>query len=146
MPGFGVSPKTLFSLFLRAACGGAQRKKKNQGTPLDPGQGRPPLTTPLERWIGIRNIWSKSLLRVMLRRLRRRNTKEKRYLPRSLALQVLEDARGPHPAADTHGHHTVVGFAPLHLMHELDSELGARGSHRVTKGDGPAIDVHLLRV
>ena len=67
-------------------------------------------------------------------------------LPPSLLLQILEDACGPHATADTHRHHTVASFAPLHLMHELDGELRAGGSHGVTKCDGTAVHVHLLKV
>jgi len=56
LPGFGVPPKNRFSLFLPAACGGGQRKKKTQGTPLDPDQGQLPLTTPLDKRIETTNI------------------------------------------------------------------------------------------
>src|SRR5258708_10253815 len=66
-------------------------------------------------------------------------------LPPPLLLQILEDACGPHATADTHRHHTVASFAPLHLMHELDGELRARGSHGMTKCDGTAVHVHLLK-
>src|SRR6266566_814075 len=58
-------------------------------------------------------------------------------------LQVLEDARGPHAATDAHGHHAVACLAPLHLVQNLDGELGTGGSHWVTKGNGPAVDIDL---
>src|SRR5260221_13461989 len=32
LPGFGVSPKNLFSFFLLAACGGKEKKKEKLGT------------------------------------------------------------------------------------------------------------------
>ncbi len=41
-------PEKPFSLFLRAAAGGAQRKEEIGARPQTPGQGLPPLTIPLE--------------------------------------------------------------------------------------------------
>ena len=63
-----------------------------------------------------------------------------------LPLQVLEDACSSHAPANAHGHHTVVSLSPLHLMHDLDGELGARSPHWVTKCDGSAVDIDLLRI
>src|SRR5260221_914340 len=40
LPGFGVSPKNLFSFFLLAAAGGKEKKKEKLGTPQTPA-GRP---------------------------------------------------------------------------------------------------------
>jgi hypothetical protein len=64
----------------------------------------------------------------------------------SLVLQVLEDACGAHAAADAHGDHAVAAVATLHLVHELDGELGAGRAHRVAEGDRAAVDVGLLQV
>src|SRR5919107_1734672 len=65
---------------------------------------------------------------------------------RRLILQVLEDARGAHAAADAHGDEAVPGAAALHLVYQLHRELGAGGAHGVAERDGPAVDVGLVDV
>src|SRR5215204_1007276 len=68
------------------------------------------------------------------------------YYCRELILQVLEDPGRPHTAADAHGDEAVLRAAPLHLVDQLDRELGARRAHRVAERYGAAVDVGLLEV
>src|SRR5918994_5942073 len=65
---------------------------------------------------------------------------------RRLVLQVLEDTRGAHATTDAHGDHAVLRGPPLHLAHELDGELAARGAHRVSEGYRATVHVGLLQV
>src|SRR5258707_7001262 len=46
LPGFGVSPKNPFSLFLLAAVGGKREEKRFLGTPQAPAEGWPPSALP----------------------------------------------------------------------------------------------------
>src|SRR5215211_6123381 len=73
--------------------------------------------------------------------LRARNTPVRRA---SLVLEVLEDAGGPHSAADAHGDHTVAGAATLHLTDEVYGQFGPRRPHGVTERDRAAVHVGLL--
>ncbi len=45
-----------------------------------------------------------------------------------LALQILEDPRRSHAAANAHGHHAVAAAAAFHLVDDLGGELGAGGT------------------
>src|SRR3712207_8868204 len=54
---------------------------------------------------------------------------------------LFRSARGPHAAADAHGHEAEPRLAALHLVDELDGELGACGAHGVAERDGAAVHV-----
>jgi hypothetical protein len=50
---------------------------------------------------------------------------------RWLILEVLEDPGGTHAPTDAHGDHAVLRASALHLVNELDGQLGPGGAHRM---------------
>ena len=60
--------------------------------------------------------------------------------------QVFKNPGRAHAAANAHGDQAVPGAATFHLVEELDGQLGPGAAQGVAQGDGPAVDVDLLRV
>jgi hypothetical protein len=58
-------------------------------------------------------------------------------------LQHFINARGTHPASDTHRDDPAFCLAPFQLMEELCSQLGTRASQRMTQGNGTAIGIDI---
>src|SRR5579863_456240 len=66
--------------------------------------------------------------------------------PRESLLQVLENPRGAHSAANAHRHHTITRVTALHLGEQRRGKLGARASQWMAEGDGAAVDVRLVGI
>jgi len=61
-------------------------------------------------------------------------------------LQALDDGARGQSATAAHGHEGQVGVATLELVQSRRDQAASGGTHRVTDGDGPAVDVHLVGV
>src|SRR5438034_472844 len=58
-------------------------------------------------------------------------------------LDPLENSRGAHATAHTHGHQSVAALPALQLTQDLGGELGAGAAQGMAKGDRAAVDVDL---
>jgi hypothetical protein len=60
-------------------------------------------------------------------------------------LQHLKNACRTHAAGNAHGNNAPFGLAPLQFIQQLGSQLGARGSEGMSKGNGAAIGIDVTR-